>query len=207
MAVIDKFGVPKLGPQADAGKCFKLAQRVEKVLAKCLSSDPRQLDPRSLLVDPSNRDGAPPNIQHVHFGILKSFAVKGFDRTRPQVGICVKYTSSEGKARLIEHNRRFSSGASLLPPIDESKAMYGTIAGSHLNVALRILSSGMQSPAAEILNIVENGTSLSEIVKDGHKWWILPEDTPVEDLVDVSLWRNQEFFGILNSAEISSGTS
>ena len=91
-----------MGPQADAGKCFKLAQRVEKVLAKCLNSDPRQLDPRSLLVDPSNRDGAPPNIQHVHFGILKSFAVKGFDRTRPQVGICVKYTSVEGKTRLIE---------------------------------------------------------------------------------------------------------
>ena len=34
MAGIDKLGAPKLGPQADAGKVFKLAQRVEKTLSK-----------------------------------------------------------------------------------------------------------------------------------------------------------------------------
>ena len=107
------------------------------------------------------------------------------------MGICVKYTSVEGKSRLIEHNRRFSSGTSLLPPIDESQAMYGTIAGSHFNLALRILASGMGSPATDLTTLVEE-ESLGEIVKDGHKWWILPENTPPEDLVAVSLWRNQE---------------
>ena len=193
MSGLQKFGAPSLGPQADAGKCFKLAQRVEKLLtSKCPNAEPKQLDPLELLVDPSNRDGAPPNIQHVHYGILKSFALKGFDRTRPQVGICVKYTSAEGKARLVDHNRRFSSGTSLLPPVDDSKAMYGSIAGSHLNVALRILAHGLPSPAADLSNLVESGTSLAEMVKGGHKWWILPEDTPLEDLVDISLWRNQD---------------
>ena len=83
MAGIDKFGAPSLGPQADPGKASKLVQRVEKALLRCINSEPKQLDPLSLLVDPSNRDGAPPNIQHVHFGILKSFAVKGYNRTRP----------------------------------------------------------------------------------------------------------------------------
>ena len=192
MAGIQKFGAPQLGPQADAGKAFKLAQRVEKTLTKCINSEPKQLDPQSLLVDPANRDGAPPNIQHVHFGILKSFAVKGFDRTRPQVGICVQYTSDVGKAKLLEHNRRFTSGSSLLPPVHDSKALYGTIAGSHLNVALRILAHGLPSPAADVTNLVVPGSSLFEIVKSGHKWWILPEETLVEDLVDISLWRNQD---------------
>ena len=107
MAGIERFGAPSLGPQSDAGKAFKLAQRVEEALSKCLNTEPKQLDPLSLLVDPSNRDGVPPNIQHVHFGILKSFAVKGFDRTRPQVGICVQYKSDAGKKKLIEYKRRF----------------------------------------------------------------------------------------------------
>ena len=190
MAGLEKFGAPSLSAESDKGKAFKLAARVEKVMQSCLNAEPKQLDPRCLLVDPCNRDGAPPNIQHVHHQILKSFATQGFDRTRPAVGICVKYTSVQGKSRLIEHNRRFSAGTPLLPPIDESQAMFGTIAGSHFNLALRILASGIGSPAADLTTLVDG--SLGETVKDGHKWWILPENTPLEDLVDVSLWRNQE---------------
>ena len=191
MAALEKFGAPSLSAVSDAGKAFKLAARVEKVMQTCINAEPKQLQPGALLVDLCNRDGAPPNIQHVHQQILKSFVTQGFDRTRPAVGICVKYTSVEGKSRLIEHNRRFSLGTSLLPPIDESQAMYGTIAGSHFNLALRILASGMGSPATDVTTLVEED-SLGEIVKDGHKWWILPETTPPEDLVAVSLWRNQE---------------
>ena len=190
MAALEKFGAPSLAASSDAGKASKLAARVEQIMQSCLNAEPKQLDPRCLLVDPCNRDGAPPNIQHVHHQILKSFATQGFDRTRPAVGICVKYTSVEGKSRLIEHNRRFSAGASLLPPIDESQVMYGTIAGSHFNMALRILASGMGSPAADLTNLVEG--NLGEIVKDGHRWWILPEETPPESLLDISIWRNQE---------------
>ena len=79
-----------------------------------------------------------------------------------------------------------------MPPVDDTKAMYGTIAGSHLNVALRILAHGLPSPAADVTNLVVAGSSLQEIVQSGHKWWILPEDTPIEELVDISLWRNQD---------------
>ena len=169
---------------------FKLAGRIEDIMCKCINSEPTQLDPRTLLVDPNHRGGSPPSMKRVH-EILKSFATQGFDRTKPVVGICVKYTSVEGKSRLLEHNRRFSSGPSLLPPIDESQAMYGTIAGSHFNLALRILASGMGSPATDVTTLVEED-SLGEIVKDGHKWWILPEETPLESLLDISIWRNQE---------------
>ena len=190
MAALEKFGAPSLSAVSDAGKAFKLAARVEKVMQTCINAEPKQLQPGALLVDLCNRDGAPPNIQHVHQQILKSFVTQGFDRTRPAVGICVKYTSVEGKSRLIEHNRRFSAGTSLLPPIDESQAMHGAIAGSHFNLALRILASGIGSPAADITTVVDG--TLAEFVKDGHKWWILPEETPLQDIVDVSLWRNQE---------------
>ena len=50
-------------------------------------------EPKQLGVSPLNRDGAISNVQNIHFKILE----EGFDRTRPAVGICVKYLSEQGK--------------------------------------------------------------------------------------------------------------
>ena len=86
------FGAPKVGKDADVAKVGKLAQRVEATLhQQVVFKEPQQLDPHSVLVAPLNRDGAPPNVPHVHFGILKGFIEKGFDSRRPQVGICVEF--------------------------------------------------------------------------------------------------------------------
>ena len=65
----------------------------------------KQLDPQEVLVDPCNRDGAPPNVMYIHTGILKGMKDLGFDPARPKEGICVHYTSPAGLARLLEHNK------------------------------------------------------------------------------------------------------
>ena len=57
-----------------------------------------------------NRDGAPPNVQHIRYKIPKGFAENGFDRTRPAVSICAKYSADKGKRSLVEHNKRFTKG-------------------------------------------------------------------------------------------------
>ena len=183
---LSKFGAPVLGNNTDPLKIDKLAQRVEAVLQTCLNSEPRQIDPRALLVAPANRDGSSPNVQHIHKGILASFIKNGFDRSRPAVGICVQVRSSEGKAALIEFNKRFSKGNELLPPIDEDLVMYGTLASSHLNIALRLLRH--QSPSTtDLQNQLVEGTSLNEVVQNGHRWWVLPESTSKKAQVEVSL--------------------
>ncbi len=188
-----KFGAPQTGAETDVGAFKKLAFRVENTLStKVLNSEAKQLDPHSVLVSPLNRDGAPPNVQHVHSGILKSFATKGFDRTRPAVGICVAYTSSEGKAALLEHNMSFSKGEALLPPIHAEGPLYGSLAGSHLNLALRVLKSGSYSTVGDLKRLLSESQSLEEMVTAGHRWWILPEDVPANELIDISLWRNQD---------------
>ena len=106
-----KFEAPKLGAEVDVGIFKKLAVRVEETLQKeCLFAEPKQIDPELILVAPNNRTGAPPNTRHVHFGVLKSFKTKGFDRSRPAVGICIKFTSEQGLKKLFEHNLRFSKG-------------------------------------------------------------------------------------------------
>ena len=138
----------KTGVNTDVGKFQKLAQHVEKSIQDYMYlKEPKQLDPQLVLVAPMNRDRAHPNPMHIHNVILKSFITKEYDRTRPQDGICIEYTSVEGRRELIEHNLRFSKGCSLLPAIDESRAMYGSLAGSHFNLALRLIQAGAISPA------------------------------------------------------------
>ena len=187
-------GTPTAGQNSDAGKLKKLAQRVEQTLSEnVVFQEPKQLDPRTVLVAPGNRDGAPPNVQHVHQQILKSFIQKGFDRSRPQVGICIEYKSGEGKAKLLEHNKRFSKGVTLMPPIHDDVAVYGSLAGSHLNIALRLIQSGSPSPAGDLKALMEDeSSSLCDVVRTGHRWWILKENTDPAKQVEISLWRNQD---------------
>ena len=118
-------------------------------MKRALHEEPKYLDPSWVLVAPNNRDGAPPNVQHLHNGVLNSMKTKGFDKGRAQVGICIKFTTQEGKQKLLEHNRRFSKGNTLLPPIREDVAVYGSLAGSHYNLALRAIASGIKSPIGE----------------------------------------------------------
>ena len=66
--------VPAMSKDLDPGRLGKLAQRVEKTLREGrLFEEPKQLDPASILVAPCNRDGSPPNVPHIHGGLLKSF--------------------------------------------------------------------------------------------------------------------------------------
>ena len=189
---LSKYGSPCLkGDQVDLGKCKKLALRVEETLKLAIFAEPKQLDPSLVLVAPMNRSGAPPNKRHVHFGVLKSFKDKGFDRARPQVGICIKFTSPEGLKALHDHNKRFTKGCQLMPAI-KSEAIYGSLACSHLNLALRLLQAGAKTPIGDLIKILEEIEHLQDFVVSGHKWWILPEDVSRERQLDISLWRNMD---------------
>ena len=187
------YGAPQnLNKDVDSGKFKKLAQRVEEALTTPkVNAEPEQIDPQLILVAPTNRNGAPPNVQHVHMGILKSFIEKGYDRTRPAIGICIQYLSEHGKAQLLEHNKRFSKGNVLLPPIND-QAMYGSVAASHFNLALRIIAGGLHSPAGPLDPLLEENAHLKEVVLNGHKWWILPETVDLALQEDISHWRNMD---------------
>ena len=124
-----------------------------------------------------------------------------FDRTRPQVGICIKFTSEKGLKELHEHNHRFSKGCKLLPPIKEG-AIYGALAGSHFNLALRCIKNGTFSTIGNLGDLLAESANLKEVVTDGHRWWILPETVLKERQVDISLWRNMDQNENQNSHEM-----
>ena len=187
-----KFQGPSVGKDVDPGKVMKLAMRVQKALTDLVVGEPKQLDPRSVLVAPLNRDGAPPNCQHIHHQILKTIITKGFDKTRPSIGICVEFKSEKAKKQLLAHNQRFSKGQNLLPTIVPEMALYGSLAGSHLNLALRLIQAGASSPVGNLADLCDEQPALKEVVTSGHKWWILPEETAKTLQTDISLWRNQD---------------
>ena len=181
------------GPQGDVAKMGKVALRVQQTLGEfSVWPEPKQLEPSTILVAPGNRDGAPPNGPHIHFGILKGLMANGYDPTRPQVGVCVEFKTPEGKQKLLEHNRRFTDSNIQLPKIEESKVLYGSLASSHLNLALRLIQQGAHSPVGDLRALCEKDRFLAEAVENGHKWWVLKENTPLEAQVDISLWRNQD---------------
>ena len=184
------------GKHTDQGKFKKLAARVEATLTKqCLNPESKQINPCLILVSPLNRLGAPPNVKHIHFTILQGFKLKGYDRTRPAIGICVMYTTEAGKRKLLEHNLRFSKHCKLLPPVvGGSGEMYGSLACSHLNISFRLIKHNSFSPIGDLSSLIEGEDcqSLKEAALNGHKWWILPEDVDPSEQAEISLWRNQD---------------
>ena len=165
----------------------------ETLTSEILYPEPKQIDPNLVLVSPLNRLGGSPNVQHVHFGILKSIQKNSYDRTRPAIGICVEYRSEQGIKKLLEHNRRFTQGNKLLPQIWEghSGPLFGSLACTHLNLAFRAIKNGTPSPIGTLGDMLENKT-LKEAVLNGHRWWVLPETVVKERQIDISLWRNQD---------------
>ena len=96
-------------PKGSSVATVRLAQRVEEALQRSLNKEPKQILPQKILVAPQNRNGAPPNVQHIHKTILKSFLTQGYDYSRPPVGVCVEVKSLEGRRKLLEHNKKFMS--------------------------------------------------------------------------------------------------
>ena len=102
---------------------------------------------------------------------------KGFDPSRPQAGILVEFRSPEARKLLIEHNERFTFGNPLLPNIEADQVLYGSLAGSHLNLALRLIQQGAPSPIGDLRSLGSSDKNLDEVVHRGHKWYVLKEDT------------------------------
>ena len=70
--MLSKYGSPSISKDVDQGKFKTLAQRVEDILTNdILFHEPKQLDLSWILASPLNRDGAPPNVQHIHYKILR----------------------------------------------------------------------------------------------------------------------------------------
>ena len=140
----------------------------------------------------ATEDGGPPHVVYCHSGILAGFKKNGYDPTRPKEGICIEYTSPQGLARLLEHNKRFQGP--LMPPINVAKAKYGSLACNHLNISFRVIKVGTSgpSPAGDVRSLIDGDETLKDVVINGHRWIVLKEIVPPDTKVEISLWRNAD---------------
>ena len=176
LAMSSRLGTPQIGDfqDIDEEKLERVKQKYEALLDQAL----QRINPRKILVAPCYRNGAPPNLLHLE-EILKSIDRLGLDVSKFPVGVCIKYETPEGKRKLLEHNMRFSSK---LPPIDENLAQYGSIACSHLNLALRIIQGLEDAPTLQ-------DAHLQATVTEGLEWLVLPENLDVRAYQDLDFWR------------------
>ena len=70
--------------------------------------------------------------------------------------------------------------------------MYGSMAGSLYNLALRCIHTGLHSPFGTLSDLIALSYKLKDVVLNGHRWWVLQESVSTERQVDISLWRNMD---------------
>ena len=172
-----------------------LGQKCEEYLKTWRECDETlELAPHQVGVHPENRGGADPNVQVLQNKILASFHKDGYDPSRHLPPIVVRCSSESKKAALLASNKRFTEGRPGLPPIDEKRMEYGTIAGSHLTLALRCVESDAPcwSSGFGAKKLIDKQPNLKLASTRGLKYWVLKEDTPLEVIQAISSWRNQD---------------
>ena len=65
--------------------------------------------------------------------------------------------------------------------------MYGSSSCSRLNIALRCIQSGLQSPVGGLQDLMGDVGYIKDAVLNGHRWWVLPETVDRDRQVGVSL--------------------
>ena len=65
------------------------------------------------------------------------------------------------------------------PNIDPKKLKYGSLAGSHLGLAVRCAHQRMKTPLGlDLAAVVENDAKLKKVAGEGFEYLVLKEDTP-----------------------------
>ena len=144
-----------------------------------VSEEVEELAPNLVGVSPQNRGGAHPNMQVVQ-RILKSFQTDGYDPSRHLVGTVVRCTSETAKAFLVEHNKKIRDRRPSVPAVDAGAIPYGSLAGSHLTIAMHCVRDNLQSASlgCSAGALMKEDEKLSRAASKGLKYWVPREDTP-----------------------------
>ena len=172
-----------------------IGKKVEEYIKEWRESDePLELAPHFVGVHPQNRGGADPNVQTLHNKILHSFFHDGYDPTRHLIPIVVRCSSEASKKALVEHNTRLAEGRPGYPATDEKSMEYGTIAGSHLTLAMRCVANDVPCRASGFgsKSLAEKQPNLKHASTRGLKYWVLRGDTPLHVIQAITSWRNRD---------------
>ena len=120
---------------------------------------------------------------------------RGYDLNFSKFGIVVKVTSPEKLKSMLTWVKGLEARAQgMYPAMVEGKAMYFTIAGTHITITLRMFKQGFKSViTGQTFEIPEWQTDLKEVCHGkGHYYKILDENVSLEDIILISSYYNSE---------------
>ena len=119
---------------------------------------------------------------------------RGYDPNFSKFGIVVKVTSPEKLKSMLTWVKGLEARAQgMYPAMVEDKAMYFTIAGTHITIALRMFKQGFKSVVnGQTFQIPEWQTELQDVCHKGHYYKILDENVALEDIILISNYYNSE---------------
>ena len=142
---------------------------------------------------PFNRSGAPPNFQYVHGSLLQNIVRDGFDPKRATPGIVIFCDDDASKKHLLEWNEGLASGNDLCPPVNKQRMVYGTLAASHMTLALRAFKAKMYSSiTGSVFPVPADGPMLHNVVEHGHNYYVLDSKVSKSDAEFLSEWKNSD---------------
>jgi len=199
VAMAKLMGKPQAPANANREALGKLGHEVATFLQEWreLSEDGEppalvRIPPDEVGVCPRNRGGAPPNLQVLHKRITASFEKHGYDPSRHLPCIVVHYKSEKGRKDLVSFNQKWSEGRVGFPKVNPKKMRYGTLAGSHLTLAVRCTLERMVTPQkVDLGKVRDDDPKLAKVADQGLEYIILQEETPLDAQDKISSWRNQ----------------
>ena len=185
-----------LAPTAEhnASNTVKANKRVQAIVEKHrVFEEPQRLDPDTVGVSPFNRGGSAPNMPYIHSALQQMVTRDGFDPKRPQAGFVILHETSDSQAGLVAFNEKLADGCDLYPPVFGKGMKYGSLASSHLTLALRCWKNTVHSSITGArFQVPADDDALKHVVSQGHSYFVLDDKISKEDAEFLSEWRNAD---------------
>lgn len=93
---------------------------------------------------------------------------------------------------LVSHNIMVAKSSDLFPAVRPTQMSFGTLAGSHLNITLRLFQIGGVSPVTGLSFAVCDDKHLDFAVSEGHLWIVLDEAITEQEAMATADYKNSE---------------
>ncbi len=175
----------------------KAAKRFKQIISDYKESDEAiAIPPGKVFVSPFNRLGVYLNLMYAHEDLGPNIHKKGYDPSRPKVGVVSRRTDPAKVKRLKEHALNMQSASpSLYPPLSASSAYdcFECVGGNHLTLVFRFYETNYTSPITGITYVVpEDENELRDKVSRGHNYIVLRDDVPDDDMKFLSEYLNSD---------------
>ena len=180
----------------------KVGKQCKQIIEKRkINEHPVELKPHEVLPHPYNRNGQHINIMYIHQDLKTNMDRDGLDPERLQPGIVIKYKDPAKIKWLQDYSYNMMGGQpQLWPPVEQSKAVHGSVATSHVTVKLRLHEAKVKCDQTGVDFVLCADPTDPKYDEDlwkkahgpGHTYWVLGEDTTEEEAKLLSSWRNAD---------------